>query len=75
MVFFSLSNKAKSFAYAIHKFQHNIDHKKASCIDLAVKNLVNCITATEPKEFLPCDISRKKTIATKGALSRFYDSF
>lgn len=75
MDFFLFSKKAKSLAYAIYKFQCNINNKKAFCIDLVLQDLVNYVAALKLKNF-PCfDIPKRKMKAVKFASSCFYNAF
>ena len=73
MAFLSLSAEAKSLARAIHEFQHDTGNKKASHIDSALQELVDCVAATEPINSPLLGVSKRKTRAATSASSRFYD--
>lgn len=74
MSFLPLLGEVKSFARAIHKFQHDTGNKKTSCINSALQDFVDYVTATELKDLPLLDVFKKKTRAARSGSSRFYNT-
>lgn len=74
MAFFSLPAEAESLTHIIYEFQHDTSNKKASHIDFALQELVDCIAAIEPINSLLLGVSKRKTRAAISAFSCFYDA-
>lgn len=73
MAFFSLSTEAKSFAYAIQKFQYNTRNNKVFRINSTLQKLVNRVVATELINPLLFSISKRKTKVVASVSSGFYN--
>lgn len=74
LAFLPSSTEAESLARAIHKFQNNTGHRKASRINLALQDLVDRLAATDSKVSSSSSFSKRATRASRSASPRFYDS-
>ena len=74
MALFSLPAEAESLARAIHEFQCDTGHRKASRIESTLQELVDRVAATELINPPRLDISKRKTRAASSTSSRFYNS-
>lgn len=74
MALLSLLAEAESLVRAIHKFQRDTGHKKASRIESTLQEIVDRVATTEPKNPPHLDVPKRKTRAASSASSCFYDS-
>ncbi len=74
MALLSLPAEAESLARAIREFQRNTGHKKASCIEFTLQELIDRMATTEPIN-PPClNVLKRKMRAALSTSTPFYDS-
>ena len=74
MAFFSLPAEVESLTRAIHEFQRDIGHKKASRIKSTLQELIDRVATTEPINPPHLDVPKRKTRTALCTSSRFYNS-
>ena len=74
MALLSLPAEAESLARAIHEFQRNTGHRKASRVESTLQELVDRVAATEPINPPRVDVPKRKTRTASSTSCRFYDS-
>lgn len=74
MALFSLLAEAEGLAHTIYVFQRDTGNRKASCINSALQELVDHVTATEPINLLLLNVFKGKTRAATSTSSHIYDS-
>ena len=74
MALLSLPVEAESLARAIHEFQRDTGHRKASRIESTLQELVDYVAATELINLPRLDVPKRKTRAVSSTSPHFYDS-
>ena len=73
MAFFSLPAEVESLAHDIHKFQRNIDKKKAFGINFTLQRYVERVAIIKPLDLPLFDASKRKIRVAASVSSRFYN--